>query len=139
MSEGLLVKQSPRLRTCGDIPLYTRGTFLFKPPLFGSCCATPREVTRQPYILKPPLCKGRWLAVGETEGLYKTIPQSSHTRRQPPLHKGACNSLCLPWEGGRWSYKSISQLAIADMPPEMLHISPQGGILLSEPPLCRGR
>ena len=52
---GCEEEQSPCLRIRGDIPLYTRGTFLFKPPLFGSCCATPREVTRQPYILKPPL------------------------------------------------------------------------------------
>ena len=48
---------------------------------------------------KPPLCKGRWLAASETEGLLKSKlyrKQSlSRLRRQLPLHKGAFG-LCVP-------------------------------------------
>ena len=56
---------------------------------------------------KPPLCKGRWVAVRRLGGVdsdkcsevclstrkfiifYRTIPQSRLTPRQLPLHKGA--------------------------------------------------
>ena len=53
---------------------------------------------------KPPLCKGRWLPGGQTEGLMRlnqgswkyplqTIPQSKiRDFCQPPLHKGALRS-----------------------------------------------
>ncbi len=70
---------------------------------------------------KPPLCKGRWLAEGETEGLSVslldlfflqndsiTIPHP--LTREPPLHKGAFfiyASRQLPWlEGGFFIYAS---------------------------------
>ena len=55
---------------------------------------------------EPPLCKGRWLPVGQTEGLYATSP-AKHNPSAPsgqlPLHKGAflvgCYQGCHPPQG----------------------------------------
>ena len=46
---------------------------------------------------EPPLCKGRWLPVGQTEGLYVTSLAKynpSAPSGQLPLHKGAFGSGC---------------------------------------------
>ena len=74
-----------------DFPITNRCSSLWNPKNTRVCvCFHLRQ--RQ----KPPLCKGRWLAEGETEGL---LPLSSSystggfnpsvASRQRPLHKGA--------------------------------------------------
>ena len=89
--KGIAVVDNPPV-DCVDIPLYTRGTFflclptrehfIFASPQGNILSLPPHKEVFFLYFptgksfSSPPLCKGRWLAAGKTEGLLSKIKQN---------------------------------------------------------------